>query len=111
MMTDGELADRFSGRPSSNIPFDIKDVRVDYQCLRKRPKPARMDLLLVAAKKDQSRSTRPGAKRKLKPVICDIDAFTVQNLFEYSRGLPADQTIAVINVGASLSSLTSSANG
>ena len=51
------------------------------------------------------------ATRKLKPVVCDIDAFTVQNLFEYSRGLPPDQTIALINVGASLSSLNIIANG
>jgi type IV pilus assembly protein PilM len=39
------------------------------------------------------------------------DAFTVQNLFEYSRGLPQDQTIALLNVGASLSSLNIVANG
>src|SRR6478736_901957 len=47
---------------------------------------------------------------KLKPMVCDIDAFTVQNLFEYSRTLPHDQTIALINVGASLSSLNIIAN-
>ncbi len=56
----------------------------------------------MAAKRDQIEEYANLARNaKLKPVICDIDAFTVQNLFEYSRGLPADQTIAVINVGAS----------
>jgi type IV pilus assembly protein PilM len=35
----------------------------------------------------------------------------VQNLFEVSRGLPLDQTLALINVGASLSSLNIIANG
>ncbi|HEY2406798.1 MAG TPA: pilus assembly protein PilM, partial [Polyangiaceae bacterium] len=48
---------------------------------------------------------------KLKPLVCDIDSFTVQNLFEYSRTLPGNQTIALINVGASLSSLNIIANG
>jgi type IV pilus assembly protein PilM len=38
-------------------------------------------------------------------VVVDIDAFTVQNLFELNRGLPPDQTFAIINVGASLASI------
>jgi type IV pilus assembly protein PilM len=35
----------------------------------------------------------------------------VQNLFEVSRGLPPEQTVALINVGASLASLNIVANG
>jgi type IV pilus assembly protein PilM len=71
-----------------------------------------MDLLLVAAKRDQIDDYAQLARNaKLRPVVCDIDAFTVQNLFEYSRGLPTDQTIALINVGASLSSLNIIAGG
>jgi type IV pilus assembly protein PilM len=38
-------------------------------------------------------------------VVVDIDAFTVQNLFEYNRGLPPDQTFAIINVGATQASI------
>jgi len=71
-----------------------------------------MDLLLVAAKRDQINDFAQLARdARLKPIVCDIDAFTVQNLFEVSRGLPVDQTIALINVGASLSSLNIIANG
>ena len=71
-----------------------------------------MDLLLVAAKRDQIDDYAQLARSaKLRPVICDIDAFTVQNLFEYSRGLPTDRTVAILNVGASLSSLNIIANG
>jgi type IV pilus assembly protein PilM len=71
-----------------------------------------MDLLLVAAKRDQIEDYAQLARSaKLKPVVCDIDAFTVQNLFEYSRGLPQDQSIALINVGATLSSLNIISNG
>src|SRR6478609_6425251 len=102
MMTEAE----------QHIPFDIKDVHVDYQVLRRRAEASQMDLLLVAAKRDQIEEYAQLARNaKLKPLVCDIDAFTVQNLFEYSRALPADQTIALINVGASLSSLNIIANG
>ena len=112
MMTEAELDEQIQWEAEQHIPFDIKDVQVDYQVLRRRPEASQMDLLLVAAKRDQIEDYAQLARNaKLKPVICDIDAFTVQNLFEHSRGLPPDQTIALLNVGASLSSLNIIANG
>ena len=112
MMTEAELQEQIHWEAEQHIPFDIKDVQVDYQVLRRRPDASQMDLLLVAAKRDQINDYAQLARSaKLKPLVCDIDAFTVQNLFEYSRGLPQDQTIAILNVGASLSSLNIIANG
>lgn len=112
MMTAAELDEQIQWEAEQHIPFDIKDVQVDYQVLRRRPEASQMDLLLVAAKRDQIDDYAQLARNaRLKPLICDIDAFTVQNLFEFSRGLPADQTIALINVGASLSSLNIIAGG
>jgi type IV pilus assembly protein PilM len=112
MMTSGQLEEQIHWEAEQHIPFDIKDVQIDYQVLRRSPEASQMELLLVAAKRDQIHDFAQLAKdAKLKPVICDIDAFSVQNLFEVSRGLPTDQTIALINVGASLSSLNIVANG
>jgi len=112
MMTEAELEEQIQWEAEQHIPFDIKDVQVDYQVLRRRADASQMDLLLVAAKRDQISDYAQLAKSaKLKPIVCDIDAFTVQNLFEYSRGLPQDQTIAILNVGGSLSSLNIVANG
>jgi len=112
MMTEAELEEQIQWEAEQHIPFDIKDVHVDYQVLRRRAEASQMDLLLVAAKRDQIEEYAQLARNaKLKPLVCDIDAFTVQNLFESSRSLPPDQTIALINVGASLSSLNIIANG
>lgn len=112
MMTQAELDEQIQWEAEQHIPFDIKDVQVDYQVLRKRPEASQMDLLLVAAKKDRIEDYAQLAKSaKLKPIVCDVDSFTVQNLFEYSRGLPENQTVALINVGASVSSLSIVANG
>jgi len=112
MMTQAELEEQINWEAEQHIPFDIKDVQVDYQVLKRRPEASQMDLLLVAAKRDQINDFAQLARdAKLKPVVCDIDAFTVQNLFEMSRGLPGDQTVALINVGASLSSLNIVSNG
>jgi type IV pilus assembly protein PilM len=112
MMTEAELEEQIQWEAEQHIPFDIKDVHVDYQVLRRRAEASQMDLLLVAAKRDQIEEYAQLARNaKLRPMVCDIDAFTVQNLFEYSRTLPQDKTIVLINVGASLSSLNIIANG
>ncbi len=106
MMTAQELDEQIQWEAEQHIPFDIKDVEVDYQVLRRRPETSQMDLLLVAAKKDHiSDYTQLVRNAKLRPVVCDIDAFTVQNLFEFTHGMPEDRTVALINVGATLSSL------
>jgi type IV pilus assembly protein PilM len=106
MMTAAELQEQIHWEAEQHIPFDIKDVEVDYQVLRKKTETSQMELLLVAAKRDQIIDYAQLARRaKLKPMVVDIDAFTIQNAFEFTRGLPVDQTIAVLNVGASLTSL------
>jgi type IV pilus assembly protein PilM len=113
MMTVAELDEQIEWEARQHIlSVDVKELQVDYQVLRRRPEAGQMDLLLVAAKRDQINDYAQLVKNaRLKPVVCDIDAFTVQNLFEHSRGLPADQTVALINVGASLASLNIIAGG
>lgn len=112
MMTSQELDEQIQWEAEQHIPFDIKDVEVDYQVLRRRPETSQMELLLVAAKKDHiSDYTQLVKNAKLKPVVCDIDAFTVQNLYEFTHGLPEERTVALINVGATLSSLNILSNG
>jgi type IV pilus assembly protein PilM len=106
MMTAAELDEQIQWEAEQHIPFDIKDVHVDYEVLRRRPEAGQMDLLLVAAKRDEINDyTQIARSAKLKPLVVDIDAFTVQNLFELNRGIPPDQTFAIINVGASLASI------
>lgn len=112
LMTSAELDEQIQWEAEQHIPFDIKDVHVDYEVLRKRPEAGQMDLLLVAAKKEEINDYANLAREaKLRPVVVDIDAFTVQNAFETARGLPEHEINAIINVGASLSSLNVIAGG
>jgi type IV pilus assembly protein PilM len=106
------LEEQIQWEAEQHIPFDIKDVQIDYQVLKRDAEANQMDLLLVAAKRDQIGDYAQLARdARLKPIVCDIDAFSVQNLFELSRGLPPDQTIALINIGANLTSLNIVASG
>ncbi len=106
IMTIAELDEQIQWEAENHIPFDIKDVNVDYEILRRRPEAGQMDLLLVAAKRDEINDFVQIARQaKLRPLVVDIDAFTIQNLFEYTRGLPPEQTFAIVNVGATQASI------
>ena len=106
MMTPDELDEQIQWEAEQHIPFDIKDVQIDYQVLRRHPDRGQMDLLLVAAKRDEIHDLAQFVREaKLRPVCVDIDAFCVQNLFEVSKGVPEHQTVALLNMGASLTSL------
>lgn len=106
LMTSAELDEQIHWEAEQHIPFDIKDVHIDYEVIRRRPDTGQMDLLLVAAKRDEVNDYMQIARSaKLKPLVVDVDAFTVQNLFEINRGIPPDQTFAIINIGASLASI------
>jgi type IV pilus assembly protein PilM len=106
MMTAAELAEQITWEAEQHIPFDIKVMNIDYEVLRRRPEAGQMDLLLVAAKKDEINDYASVVREaRIKPQVVDINAFSVQNAFEFVHGLPDDQTIALLNVGSAVSSL------
>jgi type IV pilus assembly protein PilM len=112
LMTTQELSEQISWEAEQQIPFDIKDVHLDYEVLRRRPDAGQMDVLLVAAKREDLEDTVDIAKdAKLNPMVLDVDAFAVQNIFEANYGLPAEGTFALINVGATLTRINIIAGG
>src|SRR3989442_3146632 len=62
-----------------------------------------MDVLLVAVKKDKILNhTNVLAQAGKTPVVVDIDAFALQNCFEVNYDPDPGQTVALLNVGASI---------
>jgi type IV pilus assembly protein PilM len=112
VMTPAELEEQIYWEAEQHIPFDIKLMSVDYEVLRRRPEAGQMDLLLVAAKRDEI-SDYAGLVReaKLRPAVVDLNAFAVQNVFERVHGPPAGATIALLNVGAAVSTLNIVSDG
>lgn len=112
LMDSQLLSEQITWEAEQQIPFDIKDVLLDYEVLRRRPDIGQMDVLLVAAKRDELEATADIAKQaKLKPSVIDVDAFAVQNIFEVNYGLPQEGTFALINVGATLTTINIIAAG
>lgn len=103
-MSQEDLEESIQWEAEQYIPFDINDVNLDVQILNTgESEVGQMDVLLVAAKKDIINDycaviTEAG----LNPVIMDVDSFAVENMFEANYEASADQTIVLVNIGASL---------
>ncbi len=112
-MTSDELQEQITWEAEQHIPFDLTEVQIDWQLLTQRPEQGQMDVLLVAAKREEiSDLTNLALEAKLKPRVVDLDAFTVQNTFEAGYGAPpAEQTVVLLHVGASLTTLNILASG
>src|SRR3979411_3051479 len=76
LMTEEELYDRIPSEASQPIPFDLADVILNHT-----------NVLAQAGK---------------TPVVVDIDAFGLQNCFEVNYEPDAGQTVALLNIGASV---------
>jgi type IV pilus assembly protein PilM len=112
-MNASELEEQINWEAAEHIPFDLAEVQIDWNVLNQRPEERQMDVLLVAAKREEINDlTNLAVEAKLKPKVVDLDAFTVQNAFEAGYGAPPpDQTVVLIHVGASLSTLNILAQG
>jgi type IV pilus assembly protein PilM len=101
VMSEEELFERIQAEASQHIPFDIADVNLSYQLLESVD--AQMDVLLVAVKKDKILNhTNVLAQAGKTPTVVDIDAFALQNCFEVNYDPDPGQTVALLNVGASV---------
>jgi type IV pilus assembly protein PilM len=114
-MTQEELEESIQWEAEQYIPFDVKDVNIDVQILTPPEVDngtGQMDVLLVAAKKDMINDyTSVVSEAGLTPVVVDVDAFAVQNSFEVNYELPKNETIVLVNAGASVCNINVLANG
>jgi type IV pilus assembly protein PilM len=105
-MTADELEEQIHWEAEQHIPFDINDVEIDYDILTNREDQGQMDILLVAAKKDEINDyTQVARESRLNPCVVDIDAFALQNAYEANYAIDSGETVALLNVGASLTTI------
>jgi type IV pilus assembly protein PilM len=102
-MSDAELSETINTEAAQHIPFDIADVNIDYQILSEDDGSPQMDVLLVAVKKDKILNyTNVLSLAGKSPAIVDIDAFALQNCYEYNYEPAPGTTVALLNLGASV---------
>lgn len=88
------------------VPYDIHDVSLDFEILDVDVGPKQMQVLLVAAKKDLV-NTQTDLIREagLQPSVIDVNSFAVQNAAELNYDFVQEETVALLNVGAELTSV------
>ena len=106
-MTVAELEESIQWEAERYIPFDINDVNIDFQIFGSSPdNPDLMDVVLVAAKKDIINDyVSVIMESGLNPVIIDIDSFALENMLAINYEIDKDETVAIVNVGASITNI------
>ena len=104
LMTEEEIEGNIQWEAEQYIPFDINEVNIDWQRLETENEDQEsQDVLLVAVKKDMVNDYVAVINEAgLDPVIMDIDAFSVQNMFEVNLEPRKGQVNALVNIGASV---------
>ena len=94
------------------IPEDLENVNLDYQITDYLDEGRRMDVVLVAAKKDIVGSYSETLQvAGLQPIVVDVDYFALENMFELSYEAPPDRAVALVNIGARFSAINILKNG
>jgi len=95
-MKEQEARERIKWEAEQHVPFEISDVVLDFQIINPDSGNNQMEVLLVAARNETVNvhlDLLSGAG--LNPILLDYGAFAVQNAFEASYEMPADEIIAL----------------
>jgi type IV pilus assembly protein PilM len=105
-MTEEELEESIKWEAEQYIPFDVDDVNVDFHLLEQEDTAegqSEMNVLLVAAKKDKiAEYTSLVTEVGLNPIIVDVDAFAVENMYGINYDVRPGEMVALVNIGASV---------
>ncbi|HLG21901.1 MAG TPA: type IV pilus assembly protein PilM [Candidatus Manganitrophaceae bacterium] len=106
VMAEDELEESIKWEAEQYIPFDINDVNIDFHILRTpehQEAKDQMEVLLVAVKKDKlTEYTTLVTEAGLNPVVVDVDAFTLENMFGVNYDVREGEIVALVNIGASV---------
>lgn len=106
LMTREELDESIQWEAEQYIPFDISDVYLDVEMLSSRAVQGQMDVLLVAAKKETVNDYVNVAREAgLEPVVMDVQACDLQNMFEVNYGASSGESVVLIDVGAAVTNI------
>ena len=96
-----ELRDAVQLEAEHHIPFPFEEVFLDYHVVSRQG--GLMDLIVVAVKKSKVNDyVAVVEKAGLTPVIVDVDVFALGNQFEHNNPDDSADTVALIDVGASV---------
>jgi type IV pilus assembly protein PilM len=88
------------------IPDSLDRVNLDYQVIDWIEAGNKMEVLVVAVKRDIINSyTDTIRAAELEPVLVDVDYFALENMYELNYDPPNGHPVALVNIGARYSSI------
>ena len=88
-------------------PFDVDDVSLDYHIIKTDDDINKMDVLLVAARKEYLRMYLDLIEDcGLRPVVVDDDAFAILNSYEANYDVDPTRVTALVNIGYDVTNIT-----
>jgi len=110
-MSPEELAESIQWEAEQYIPFDINDVNLDYVPLNTGTGD-NVEVILVAVKKEKINDyTSVISQTGKNPVMVDVDAFALQNAYEYNADGDENKVVALVNIGASVTNVNVLSSG
>lgn len=110
LMSPAELAESVRWEAESFFPAGqgLDSYALDFAVLEERPMDGNMDVVLVACRKDKLESyVSCVAQAGAKPVVVDVDVFSLQNVYEVnSTPGGRDEVVALVNLGANFTNLS-----
>ena len=101
VQNEKDLAESIRWEAEQHLPFDIDDVNFDFQITGRNSTTKMLDVLFVAVKKDKIQSYIDVIDQAKKtPKIMDVDAFALQNAYEFNYEPEQESTAALLNIGA-----------
>jgi type IV pilus assembly protein PilM len=112
-ITEEELGLNIKYEAEQYIPFDIKEVNIDFEILgSSRDEDGMMDVMLVAVKKTVMDDYLEAVQLAgLTPAVVDIDCFAVGNMYELNYGISERKVVALVNIGACKTNINIIRNG
>jgi type IV pilus assembly protein PilM len=88
------------------IPENLENVNLDYQVLSYLDDGSKMDVLLVAVKKEIINSyTQVIQEAGLSPTIMDVDYFALENMYESGYEVKPKEGVGLVHIGARYTSI------
>lgn len=121
VMTDKFTIDKKTGSEAEQAilfeteqraPFDVDDVSLDYHVIKTDDDINKMDVMLVAARKEFLKMYLELIEDcGLRPVIVDDDAFAIYNAYESNYEIDPTRVTALVNIGHDVTNITYISNG
>ena len=93
-------------------PFDVDDVSLDYHIIKTDEDINKMDVLLVAARKEYLRMYLDLIEDcGLRPAVVDDDSFAIYNAYENNYEVDPTRVTALVNIGHDVTNITYIAEG